>query len=38
MMTPAEVAHALDRAYVPEHIVSLMVATRKQKPFSSKTT
>jgi hypothetical protein len=33
MMTPAEVAHALDRAYVPEHIVSLMAAISQAESF-----
>jgi len=33
MMTPAEEAYALDKAYVPEHIVSLMVAISQAEAF-----
>jgi hypothetical protein len=33
MMTPAEEAYALDKAYVPEHIVSLMVAISEAESF-----
>ena len=33
MMTPAEEAYALDKAYVPEHIVSLMVSISEAEAF-----
>jgi hypothetical protein len=33
MMTPAEEAYALDKAYVPEHMVSLMKAISEAEPF-----
>jgi len=33
MMTPEEEAYTLTRAYVPEHVVSLMTLISKGAPF-----
>jgi len=33
MMTPAQEAYTLDKAYVPEHIVSLTVAISEAEAF-----
>jgi len=33
MLTPEEEAHVLSKAYVPEHIVSLMAIISKGEPF-----